>query len=150
MKHYVITVARETGSGGHDIARRLSEELNIPYYDRDLLRKASEVSGIHERLFGAADERVGWKEMLSAAEKVYTGEILPLDSDDYISTRNLFSFQANHQGTGRHGKLHYSGTLRQLPADGAARRQAAAAVYPRAAGDPYGAGGLLFPGVEHA
>ena len=94
MKHYVITVARETGSGGHDIARRLSEELNIPYYDRDLLRKASEVSGIHERLFGAADERVGWKEMLSAAEKVYTGEILPPDSDDYVSTRNLFSFQA--------------------------------------------------------
>ena len=94
MKHYVITVARETGSGGHDITRRLSEELNVPYYDRDLLRKASEVSGIHERLFGAADERVGWKEMLSAAEKVYTGEILPPDSDDYISTRNLFSFQA--------------------------------------------------------
>lgn len=32
--------------------------------------------------------------MLSTAEKVYTGEILPPDSDDYISTKNLFSFQA--------------------------------------------------------
>lgn len=74
MEHFVITVARETGSGGHDITRKLSRQLNIPYYDRDLLRKASEVSGIHERLFGAADERIGWKEMLSAAEKVYTGE----------------------------------------------------------------------------
>ena len=94
MDHFVITVARETGSGGHDITRKLSEKLNIPYYDRDLLRKASEVSGIHERLFGAADERIGWKEMLSAAEKVYTGEILPPDSNDFISTRNLFSFQA--------------------------------------------------------
>ena len=66
----------------------------MPYYDRDLLRKASEVSGIHEQLFGAADERIGLRQMLSAAEKVYTGEILPPDSDDYISTRNLFSFQA--------------------------------------------------------
>lgn len=94
MDHFVITVARETGSGGHDNTRKLSEKLNIPYYDRDLLRKASEVSGIHERLFGAADERIGWKEMLSAAEKVYTGEILPPDSNDFISTRNLFSFQA--------------------------------------------------------
>ena len=94
MDHFVITVARETGSGGHDITRKLSEKLNIPYYDRDLLRKASEVSGIHERLFGAADERIGWKEMLSASEKVYTGEILPPDSNDFISTRNLFSFQA--------------------------------------------------------
>lgn len=61
MEHYVITVARETGSGGHNITRKLSQVLNIPYYDRDLLRKASEVSGIHERLFGAADERIGWR-----------------------------------------------------------------------------------------
>ena len=94
MNKFVITVAREKGSGGHNITRKLSEALKVPYYDRDLLRKASEVSGIHERLFGAADERIGLREMLSAAEKVYTGEILPPDSDDFISTRNLFSFQA--------------------------------------------------------
>ena len=94
MEEFVSTVARETGSGGHNITRKLSDTLGIPYYDRDLLRKASEISGIHERLFGAADERIGLKEMLSAAEKVYTGEILPPDSDDYVSTRNLFSFQA--------------------------------------------------------
>ena len=94
MEKFVITVARETGSGGHNITRKLSDALGVPYYDRDLLRKASEVSGIHERLFGAADERIGLKEMLSAAEKVYTGEVLPPDSDDFTSTRNLFSFQA--------------------------------------------------------
>ena len=94
MEKLVITVARETGSGGHNITRKLSDALGIPYYDRDLLRKASEISGIHVRLFGAADERIGLKEMLSAAEKVYTGEILPPDSDDYVSTRNLFIFHA--------------------------------------------------------
>lgn len=94
MAKFIITIARETGSGGHNITRKLSEALSVPYYDRDLLRKASELSGIHERLFGAADERIGLKEMLSAAEKVYTGEILPPDSDDYTSTQNLFSFQA--------------------------------------------------------
>ena len=94
MDKFVITVARETGSGGHNITRKLSEALGVPYYDRDLLRKASEFSGIHERLFGAADERIGLKEMLSAAEKVYTGEVLPPDSDDFTSTRNLFRFQA--------------------------------------------------------
>lgn len=94
MSKVVITIARETGSGGHNITRKLSAAIGIPYYDRDLLRKASEVSGIHEGLFGAADERIGFREMISAAEKVYTGEILPPDSDDYISTRNLFSFQA--------------------------------------------------------
>ena len=67
MEKFVITVARETGSGGHNITRKLSEALGVPYYDRDLLRKASEVSGIHERLLGAADERIGLKELLSTA-----------------------------------------------------------------------------------
>ena len=94
MSKFVITVARETGSGGHNITKKLSEVLGVPYYNRDLLRQASEVSGIHEGLFGAADERIGFKEMIFAAEKVYTGEVLPPDSDDYLSTRNLFSFQA--------------------------------------------------------
>ena len=69
MERFIITVARETGSGGHNVTRRLSEALGIPYYDRDLLRKASEVSGIHERLFGAADERIGLREMLSAGQR---------------------------------------------------------------------------------
>ena len=94
MEHYIITVARETGSGGHDITEQLSKTLGIPYYDRDLLRFASDVGGINESLFGAADERVGLRELLSAAERVYTGEVLPPDSDDYTSTRNLFNFQA--------------------------------------------------------
>ena len=94
MEHYIITVARETGSGGHDITEQLSKTLGIPYYDRDLLRFASDVSGINESLFGAANERVGLRELLSAAERVYTGEVLPPDSDDYTSTRNLFNFQA--------------------------------------------------------
>ncbi|MCC8045398.1 MAG: cytidylate kinase-like family protein [Clostridiales bacterium] len=94
MENYIITVARESGSGGHNITRKLSEALQIPYYDRDLLRMASDISGIHERLFGQADERIGVREMLSSAEKVYTGEVLPPDSDDYTSTKNLFNFQA--------------------------------------------------------
>jgi len=94
MENYVITVARETGSGGHNITRKLSAKLGIPYYDRDLLRMASDISGIHEGLFGLADERIGVRELFSSAEKVYTGEVLPPDSDDYTSTKNLFNFQA--------------------------------------------------------
>lgn len=94
MEPYIITIARETGSGGLEIAKKLSQELQIPYYDRDLLRMASDFSGINEELFGKTDERIGWKEMIFSAKKVYTGEILPPDDDDFISTRNLFSFQA--------------------------------------------------------
>lgn len=94
MDHFIITIARETGSGGRDIAAKLSEQLNIPFYDRDLLRLASDVSGIREGLFGESDERIGKLEMMTAASKIYTGETLPPDDDDFISTKNLFEFQA--------------------------------------------------------
>ena len=133
MEQFIITVARETGSGGHNITRKLSAALGVPYYDRDLLRKASEVSGIHERLFGAADERIGLREMLSAAEKVYRGEILPPDSDDYISTRNLFSFQAKviRELAETESCIILGRCANYLLAD---RPHAAAAVHPRSAG----------------
>ena len=94
MEHFIITIARETGSGGRDIAAKLSEQLNIPFYDRDLLRLASDVSGIREGLFGESDERIGKLEMMTAANKIYSGETLPPDDDDFISTKNLFEFQA--------------------------------------------------------
>jgi len=94
MQNYVITISRESGAGGIDVARLLSEQLNIPYYDRDLLKAASEVSGINIELFGKVDERIGFKQMIKAAGKVYRGEVLPPESDDYTATNNLFAFQA--------------------------------------------------------
>lgn len=94
MDHFVITIARETGSGGYNIASKLSELLAIPFYDRKLLRVASDVSGIGESLFGEADERIGKLELMRAAKSAYDGEPLPPDSDDFISTQNLFHFQA--------------------------------------------------------
>ena len=94
MAHFVITIAREKGSGGYDTAKKLSEKLGVPFYDRKLLRIASDVSGINEELFGEVDERLGKHEMMHAAQKVYTGEVLPPDSDNYTSQQNLFQFQA--------------------------------------------------------
>lgn len=94
MSKFIITIARESGAGGPEIAKKLGRALGVEYYDRDLLKAASEVSGIHEELFGKADENVGLRHILNAAGKVYKGEVLPPDSDDYTSTKNLFAFQA--------------------------------------------------------
>ena len=51
MDKVVITIARQYGSGGRTIGQMLSKELGIHYYDKELLKIASEESGIHERLF---------------------------------------------------------------------------------------------------
>lgn len=58
MQNYVITIARGYGSGGKTIGQMLSKELGIEYYDKDLIKIASEESGIYEGLFGSTDEKV--------------------------------------------------------------------------------------------
>ena len=50
-KKIVITIARGYGSGGKTIGKMLSKELNIPFYDREILYMASDESGINLGLF---------------------------------------------------------------------------------------------------
>lgn len=94
MSKYVITIARGYGSGGRTIGKMLSEELGIPYYDRDLLRLASDDSGINEQLFAKADEKIKKSLLFRIASNVYKGELIPPDSDDFVSNDNLFNYQA--------------------------------------------------------
>lgn len=94
MNKFVITIGRESGAAGLEIAKKLSKKLDVPYFNRDLLRIASEQSGINEHLFGQADESIPLSYAVKAMKEVYNGELLPPDSDDYTSTRNLFAFQA--------------------------------------------------------
>lgn len=93
-KNIVITIARQYGSGGKTIGEMLSKELNIPYYDKDLMKLASEESGINEALFVKADENVKNTTLFKAAKKVYQGELIPPESDDFTSNVNLFNYQA--------------------------------------------------------
>lgn len=94
MSKYVITIARGYGSGGRTIGKMLSEQLGIPYYDRDLLKLASDDSGINEQLFAKADEKLKKSLLYKIARNVYKGEIIPPDSDDFVSNDNLFNYQA--------------------------------------------------------
>ena len=90
----VITISRMYGSGGRTVAGMLSQRLNIPFYDKDLVKLASEDSGINEALFVNADEKVKNSHIFKVAKSVYNGEIIPPESKDFTSNRNLFNFQA--------------------------------------------------------
>ena len=39
MKHTIITIGRQFGSGGHEVGNRLAERLDIPLYDHNLIRE---------------------------------------------------------------------------------------------------------------
>ena len=57
----IITIARGMGSGGRTIGKMLSEQLGMKYYDKELIRLASEDSGINEAfsILGGIDSKLG-------------------------------------------------------------------------------------------
>lgn len=93
-KKYIITIARGYGSGGRTIGKMLAKELGISYYDREILRLASDDSGINEELFGKADEKLKNTLLFRVAKNIYKGELIPPDSDKFVSNDNLFNYQA--------------------------------------------------------
>ena len=54
----IITIARGIGSGGRTVGKMLSEDMGIKYYDKELIKLASDESGINERFFGLVDEKL--------------------------------------------------------------------------------------------
>ena len=78
MEKYVITIARQYGSGGRTIGEMLADKLGIHFYDKELMKLASEDSGINERLFNTADEKVKQSvfSKMFKTEKAYTGEVI--------------------------------------------------------------------------
>ena len=53
----VITIARQYGSGGHEVGEKLAQKLGIPYYDKALIAMAAKKSGLSEEVFADADEK---------------------------------------------------------------------------------------------
>lgn len=94
MEKFVLAITRTCGSGATTICSKLAEEYGINMYDKQLLRLASEDSGINEDLFHNADEEVKKTILYHASKKVYNGELIPPESDSFTSDINLFNYQA--------------------------------------------------------
>lgn len=94
MSNTVITIARSYGSGGRTLGKLLAKELGINYYDRELIRMASDESGINEALFGEVDEKLKKSPLFRIVKRTYRGEIIPPESGEFVSDDNLFNYQA--------------------------------------------------------
>lgn len=91
MQKFVITIARGFGSGGKEIGVKLAERLGIPCYEQQILRMASESSGINEALFNLADEKIDIADKLKGLPFHYVVE--PSDKR-FTSNNNLFNIQS--------------------------------------------------------
>ena len=81
----IITIGRQFGSGGRKIGKALAAELNIPYYDKELLTVAAQESGLDQKFLASHDESS--MNRLLYAIAMGTG-------NHYLSTKESYSVDA--------------------------------------------------------
>ena len=76
-KKTVILISREYGSGGRGIGEKIAKELNIPFYDKEVIRMACQESGFDVSLFENIEEQS--KHPLSYFLSMYSSTMTPSD-----------------------------------------------------------------------
>lgn len=54
----IVTISRQCGSGGHSIGEKLSKELGIPLYDREIIEMTAKESGLTNEFIEESNERI--------------------------------------------------------------------------------------------
>ncbi len=94
MENFVITIGRNCGSGGSEIAKMLSERLNVEVYDKNLMKLVSDNSGINEEMFNLADEHLKNSLLFRVSRGAYDGQPIQPESGNFTADKNLFDYQA--------------------------------------------------------
>ncbi|MBE5795648.1 MAG: cytidylate kinase-like family protein [Clostridiales bacterium] len=66
----IITIGREYGSGGRELGEMLAKRLGIAYYDKEILTRAAQESGICEEVMEAHDEKGALSSLLGASASI--------------------------------------------------------------------------------
>lgn len=93
MKNFIISIGRQLGSGGKEIAEKLGERLNINVYDKTLLEVAAKESGIDATVFETADEQEN-SGLFGGLFSIHgsIGEYMPMGG--YMGNDKLFEIQS--------------------------------------------------------
>ncbi|MGI6223434.1 MAG: AAA family ATPase [Prevotella sp.] len=93
MERIIITIGRQIGSGGRDIAKWLAEEFHCKFYDKEILNLAAKESGFKERFFEQNDEKKNFFQSLSHFRHPF---FAPSDySENSFSQEKLYQFQSD-------------------------------------------------------
>lgn len=94
MDNLIISVGRQLGSGGCEIAKLLAQRFDCKYYDHELINMAAERSGFNPRIFENQDERHGTLKSLFSS---FSGRLGRATSNFYsnaMSQESLFQIQS--------------------------------------------------------
>lgn len=92
-KANIITISRTYGSNGKGIGKMLAKELGYNFYDKDIMRLASEKTGLVEDYF-KSDRSPKSSLLYSLAMGLYSGQGVPIQYNDSLSDDRLFEIQS--------------------------------------------------------
>ena len=87
MSKRIITISREFGSGGRSVGKRVAELLDVPYYDKELVKKVAVETGFAEEFVERQGEDTNpWKALFSYAFAGVNGHrpMNGLSADDFL------------------------------------------------------------------
>ncbi len=84
MKKFVVTITREFGSLGRPIAKRLSELLNVEYYDRDIVETAAKKMNLPVSVISSEEEK----------KSTFFKMLFPLGTESVEQQKKIFETQA--------------------------------------------------------
>lgn len=92
-KNVIITVGRQFGSGGKEVANALGKKLGITVYDNELITHAAESSGFSKDLFVRSDEK---RSFFSFSNFFAYGRYGGGDTaENYVDDNTLFRIQSD-------------------------------------------------------
>lgn len=87
----VITISREFGSGGHEIARKLSKETGFKMYDNELILEIVRNTNLSEELIKFYDEKPISKTFLPVKTEAISiiDQNIPLEQQIFIAQKEI-------------------------------------------------------------
>lgn len=86
MKKFIVTIAREHGSGGRIIGKKIADELGVKFYDRELIALTAKQTGLSEAFINEIEDQ----KPSSLLYSLYMGTYVPNVYDEaYVAQANL-------------------------------------------------------------
>lgn len=93
-KKTIITLSREFGSGGHEVAEKVAEICGISFYDKELIALAAKESGLSENLFDGLEEKPTNSLLYSLVMGLQSGNSTYCRYGDITSADSVFRIQS--------------------------------------------------------
>lgn len=94
-----VVIDRQYGSGGHDIGQALAQQLNLPFYDREIIQMAAGSTGYSQEYISQREEKISGGLLHDLASEMYGySEQTPAPTDAIFEAEAQVMRQAAWKG----------------------------------------------------